>query len=76
MGSSSESWVVECYVMVVTQMRARMKCEIIRRDNRSTCHNSVRKGEFLSLTTVSGHTGQVQKSHLSIQVRVPSESAK
>ena len=71
MGSSSESWVVECHVMFVTQMRAQMKHEIIRRDNRSSCHNSVTEGEFQSLTTVSGHTGQVQKSYLSIQVRVP-----
>ena len=39
--------------------------------NRSTCHNSVTKGECLYLTTVNGHSGQVQESHLSIQVRVP-----
>ena len=58
MGSSSESWVVECHVMVVTQMRAWMKHEMIGKDNRSTCHNFVTKGEFQSLT-VSGHLGQV-----------------
>ena len=33
-----------------------MRHEIIGRDNRSTCQNSVTKGEFLSLT-VSGGSG-------------------
>ena len=48
-----------------------MRHKISGSDNRSTCHNSVTKGECLSLTTVNGHTGQVQESHLGIQVRVP-----
>ena len=47
-----------------------MRHEITGKNNRSTRHNSVTKGEFLSLT-VSGHLGQVQESHLNIQVRVP-----
>ena len=47
-----------------------MRHEIIGRDNRSTCHNSVRKGEFLSFNsewTFGGGPG--------VSFEYPSESA-
>ena len=75
LAKGTASFPMELVWQMVTQVRTWMRHEIIGRDNRSTCHNSVRKGEFLSLR-VSGHLVQVQESHLSIQVRVPSESAK
>ena len=43
-----------------------MRHEIIGKDSRFTCHNSVTKGEFLSLT-VSGGSG--------VSFEHPSESA-
>ena len=66
LAKGTASFPMELVWQMVTQVRTRMRHEITGRDNRSTRHNSVTKGEFLSLT-VSGGPG--------VSFEHPSESA-
>ena len=48
MGRSSETWIIQWQVVVMTQVRTRVGCKEPRRYNGSACHNSVAEGKFLS----------------------------
>ena len=62
---------MELVWQMVTQVRIQMRHEIIGRDNRSTYHNSVRKGEFLSFINSESTFG----AGPGVSFEHPSESA-
>ena len=70
MGGGSGFWIEQWHVMIVAQVRAGMRCKETGWNNRTACHNSVAKGELLSLTA-SGQTWQIQEFQSVVITGVP-----